>query len=186
MHRPFTTLTALIVTLPAFAAELPAGYVEIGRFTGTIDGTETTLIATAHPEGENSDMEYSAMFNQYTITAIDGFDQYATPKLPWLEFGIQPDPMGDDTETLRLDDMHLFIEDMNIPAYLAEVQSGFGTLAFSNLETRNDGYIGFDFTAEMPKAMMNDAYEVVPDTSVPPIHIEGHFEGAVPEWKIGL
>ena len=184
--RMITALMATTLTagLPALAQNLPDGAIEIGRFTGTIEGKEITLLSTAFPEGENSDLEYTGMFDQYSLKTTNGFDKYAAQELPWLEIRVQPDPMSDDTETLRLDDLHLYTDDMFLPAYLAEAQSGYGTLTLENLETRKDGYISFDFSADMPKAIMNNANQVVPDPGGPPIHIEGHFEGTVPEWEM--
>ena len=182
--RMIAPLVALTLALPVFADELPQGYVEIGRFTGTIDGTDTTLIATAHPEGENSDLEYLGLFDQYTIKTANGVGDYSPESLPWLEMTVQPDAVGEDTKTLRLDSLQLFTKDFFVPAYLAEVQAGYGTLALENLEARKDGYISFDFSADMPGTKMNELSEIVPDDNVPPTHIEGHFEGTLPEWEM--
>jgi len=189
MKLLLNTAAIIATALPALADvipdPLPNGFVEQGRFTGAINGTDVTLITTGRAEDNISglclyrhgDHEQSEMFE---IGAGSDF-HHPPAEIPWsIEMTLQTDAA---TEELQLVIVKAFDGDYFTPL-MANTEDGYmktGQITLQNIDTAKGGYISFDFSADLVRREISAGIDPAPIKGDPGGHIEGHYEGTVPD-----
>ena len=180
--------TALPALADVVAAPLPNGFVELGRFTGTINGTDVTLITTGrardkisglrlHRHGDHQQLE------TYEIHASSDFHS-TPPRTPWsIGLTLMTDKATDE---LKLINVKAFDGDYYTPL-MAGTESSYmktGHITLQNIDTAKGGYISFDFAADLVRWEISAGSKPAPIKGDPGVHFEGHYEGTAPQWAI--
>ncbi len=190
MKRFLNTAAIIITALPALADvipdPLPNGFVEQGRFTGTINGTDVTLITTGRPRDNISGLRLyrhgdHEQLEMFEISASSDFHD-PPPEIPWsIRMTLRTDAATDE---LQLVIVKAFDGDYFTPL-MANTESGYmktGQITLQNIDTAKGGYISFDFSADLVRWEIAAGIDPAPIKGDLGGHIEGHYEGTVPDW----